>query len=207
MEIQGGGNKEYEKVVKDCQEAISLEEVGIAPINMRRTRGGGILLEIRGDKEEEKAEVLAEKIKEVIKKNERARVWTLRKRLRMRLSGLPPGVRAEEIATLIAKEGGVDASRVRVGPLRTSVSGAGTALVSCPKEAAMRVAGAPGLAMGWARMGVSLLEKGDPQCFRCLGRGHLGRWCPSDIDRGACCLGCGREGHRIGVSRTARSVP
>jgi len=70
MEIQGGGSKEYEKVVKDCEEAISLEEVGISPINMRRTRGGGILLEIKGDREEEKAELLASRIKEVIKKNE-----------------------------------------------------------------------------------------------------------------------------------------
>jgi len=72
MEIQGGGSKDYERVIKECEEAISLEEVGISPISIRRTRGGGILLEIKGDREEEKAELLANRIKEVIKKNEGA---------------------------------------------------------------------------------------------------------------------------------------
>jgi len=162
---------------------------------------------IQGDKEEEKAEKLANRIKGVIEEKEGARVWSLMKKVRIRLTGLPPGAKKEEIATLIAKEGRVDTGRIRVGPLRTSMSGAGTAWVDSPREVAARVAGAPGLTMGWARVGMSPVERGDPQCFRCLGRGHLGRWCPSEVDRGACCLGCGGEEHRIGQCRGKPRCP
>jgi len=57
--------------------------------------------------------------------------------------------------------GGRRAGLVRVGPLRTSVSGAGTAWADCPSQMALRAAGAAGLTIGWARVGVTL-EKGGP---------------------------------------------
>jgi len=162
IEIQGGGSKDYQEVIKECERAISLEEMGIPSMEMRTTRGGGILLTIQGDKEEEKAEKLAGRIRKIIEKKEGARVWSLRKRVRLRLTGIPPGIKKEDVANMIAKEGGVEVGRIGVGPLRTLASGAGAAWVDCPREAAARVAGAPGLVMGWARVGVSPVEGGAP---------------------------------------------
>jgi len=53
-------------------------------------------------------------------------------------------------------------------------------------------------------VGISLVERVPPQCFRCLARGHIGRWCPSAVDQGRCCLRCGRRGHKIGQCRVER---
>jgi len=120
------------------------------------------------------------------------------RRTRLRLVGLPFGVGASEIAEALARAGGGNAEGVKVGPLRTSGSGAGTTWADCPVKMAARAAAAAGLTLGWARVGVSLERVGPPQCHRCLARGHLRRWCPSGVSRGACCLRCGREGHQIG---------
>jgi len=107
----------------------------------------------------------------------------------------------------IANAGNGVPGDVGVGPVRTSGVGRGTAWADCPADLAkrvMRALGATGLTMGWARVGVSLVERVPPQCFRCLARGHIGRWCPSAVDRGRCCLRCGRGGHKIGQCRVER---
>jgi len=199
LEIQGGTQQEYQDVLKSCQERIKLEELGIPPIGLKRARGGGILLEVKSNSnDEEKARILAGKIKEVVGTVEGARVRCPLRRLRLRLSGIPFSAVASEIAEAVARLGGGRAESVRVGPLRTSWSGAGSAWAVCPAEVAVRAAEAAELTLGWARVGVTIERGGPPQCHRCLARGHLRRWCPSGVSRGACCLRCGKEGHQIG---------
>jgi len=199
LELRGGTQQEYREVLKSCQDKISLEELGIPPIGLRKARGGGILLEVRcGSDQEEKARQLADRMKEVVGSVEGAKVRCPLRRLRLKLSGLPFSAVASEIADAVARLGGGRADSVRVGPLRTSWSGAGSAWVVCPAEMAVRAAGAAELTLGWARVGVTMERGGPPQCHRCLARGHLRRWCPSGVSRGACCLRCGKEGHQIG---------
>jgi len=199
IELQGGTQQEYEGIIRRCQSEISLEEMGIPPIGIRRARAGGILLEIKcQEKEEERADQLAKRIEKIVGSVEGARVRRPLRRSRLRLTGLPVGARAQEVAEAVAAAGDGRADQVRVGPLRTSVSGAGVAWADCPTKMALRVAGAAGLTLGWARVGVTFDRGGPLQCHRCLARGHLRRWCPSGVNRGACCLRCGREGHRIG---------
>jgi len=116
IEIQGGASQDYEELVKEYERVIPLKEIGVPSIDIRKTRSGGILMGIKGQQEKEKADLLASHIKEVIKKKEGAKVWFLKKRIRLRLTGLPPGARAEEIAAAVAKEGGGTADRVTGGP-------------------------------------------------------------------------------------------
>jgi len=49
IEVQGGRSKDYEELIKECEKAIPLKGIGIPPIGIRRTRAGGILMEIKGD--------------------------------------------------------------------------------------------------------------------------------------------------------------
>jgi len=44
IELPNGTDGEYEEVVRECQNKISLEKMGIPPISMRRVRKGGILI-------------------------------------------------------------------------------------------------------------------------------------------------------------------
>jgi len=201
LELRGGSPREYEEAMKKCQKEISLEELGIPPLGVRKARGGGVLIEVEGDASEQKAKQLAGLIKAVIGPREGATVRCPLRRDRLKLTGLPVGVAASEIAEAAAKAGEGRAEAVRVGPLRTVASGVDVAWIECPTRMAVRIAERTvnGLTIGWARVGVSLVERGtSPQCHRCLARGHLMRWCPSDIDRGRCCMRCGEEGHMIG---------
>jgi len=162
LELRGGTQQEYQEVLKSCQEKIKLEELGIPPIGLRKARGGGILLEVRcNDNEEEKARQLAERMKEV-GTVEGAKVRCPLRRLRLRLTGLPFNAVASEIAEAVAELGGggrAESVRGRMGPLRTSWSGAGAAWAVCPAEMAVRAAEAAELTLGWARVGV-ILERG-----------------------------------------------
>jgi len=166
LELRGGTQEEYQKVLRKCQEKISLDELGIPPMGLRKARGGGILLEVRcQNNEEEKEKQLAERVKEVVGSVERARVRCPLRRLRLKLSGLPFNAVASEIAEAVAGLGRGRADSVRVGPLRTSWrirSGAGTAWAVCPVEMAVRAAEAAELTLGWARVWVTLERGGGP---------------------------------------------
>jgi len=164
IEVKRGTQKDYEEIINRCQKEISLMELGIPPIGIRKTRNGGILLEIKSEEEEEeKADILANKIKEMVEPMEGVQVRRPTRRLRLRLTGLPFGVAATDIATAVAEIGEGLAGLVRVGPIRTSASGAGVVWADCPAKMALRAAGAAGLTLGWARVGVSLEKGGHPQ--------------------------------------------
>jgi len=65
VDLPGGITNDFKEVLDKCQKDISLEGLNIPPIGIRRTRRGGMLLEVTGDYQEEKAKLLASRIKEV----------------------------------------------------------------------------------------------------------------------------------------------
>jgi len=149
LELQRGSLEDYGRIINECQKKIKLEELGIPPIGIRKARRGGILMEIRmNDKEEEKARLLANKIKEVVSSVEGATVRCPLRRTRLKLVGLPFGVGASEIAGALARAGGGSVEGVRVGPLRTTGSGAGTTWADCPSKMAEQAAAAAHSRMG-----------------------------------------------------------
>jgi len=78
-----------------------------------------MLLEVSGDGGEEKAERFVGRIKEIIKSRKGAKVWRPSRMQRLKLSGLPIGVTAEEIAKAVAEAGDGDPGRCgsgRYGP-------------------------------------------------------------------------------------------
>jgi len=201
LEIKEGSDKRYEEILDRCEQRIDLDKVGIPPVGVRRTRGGGVLLEIGGSRPEEGAQRLARLVRETVgTEEEDIEVRCPLRRLRVRLNGLPVGAAASNIARVIATVGDGNEKSVRIGPVRVSKFGLGFAWADMPARMAIRLLEAEHLRMGWARVGVTIEaeERGPPKCYRCLARGHLRRWCPSEIDRGRCCLGCGEEGHRVG---------
>jgi len=81
--------------------------MNIPSIVIKKARGGGIILEIRSEnKEEDKAELLAGKIKEVISSVDGAKVHCPLRRTRLKSKGLPFCAAAFEIAETDARVGG-----------------------------------------------------------------------------------------------------
>jgi len=100
------------------------------------------------EKEEERAKLLAEKVKEVVKSVKGAQVRCPLLRLKIKLTGLPVGVAVSEVSEAVARAGGGNSEEIRVGPLRTLASGVVSTVVECPKRVALRTAGAAGLTLG-----------------------------------------------------------
>jgi len=157
IELQRGTQSEYENIIRRCQREISLKEMGIPPIGIKKARAGGILLEIRcQEQEEEKVELLANKIKEMVRSVEGAQVRRPLRRLRLRLTGLLLGATVSEVAKAVAVAGEGRAERIRVGPLRTSASGADTAWLPGAD-------GAQGSGGCWAHPWVEVPSGGHPR--------------------------------------------
>jgi len=103
LEPQGGRSKDYTDVIKRCEREISLQELDIPPLGVRKTRSGAVLIEIKCERQEEKAEELANRMKEIIKSIEGTRIWRPSRRLKLRLTGLSIGATVIEVANSIAR--------------------------------------------------------------------------------------------------------
>lgn len=81
----------------------------------------------------------------------------------------------------------------------------GVAWITCPLQAAIRVAKIGVLTLGWTRVKIDLLKKRPVQCYKCWHYGHVRSSCRSDIDRVGGCFRCGNVGHTIKACRS--SIP
>jgi len=91
LELQKGRPKDYEELMRRCERKIPLKESDIPSLRIKKTRSEGVLIEFKGEEQEEKADKLMDK--EIIKDIDDARVWRPSRRLKLRLIGLPIGAR------------------------------------------------------------------------------------------------------------------
>lgn len=91
----------------------------------------------------------------------------------MRIKDLLDSTEEREIAEAVAKEGGCTPEEVKVGAVRKSSYGLCTSWVQCPIRVANKVAAAGKIRIGWTTSRIEALESRQPQCFRCLERGHV----------------------------------
>lgn len=182
----------YDTVIREAQTRIDVESLGIDEIRYRRGVTGARIWQIHGPSGEEKADKLVGELRKVLS-SEFVKVHHPVKRVDLRIIGLDDAVTAEEVASAVASKGGCD-----VDAIKTSVMGAnGTIHVSCPAEAAKRVAASDRIKVGsWVSAKVVLLDPRPLRCFRCLETGHMGCKCSAEVDRSDCCFRCGKTGHQ-----------
>ncbi|XP_076379267.1 uncharacterized protein LOC143259742 [Megalopta genalis] len=95
--VAEGGKLTYAEVVEMAREKVSLTELGIETgVRPRRSRTGGLLLELKGPECQQKAEKLAERVAAVLD-GTGARVAQPMKRADLRITGLDDSVKIEEI--------------------------------------------------------------------------------------------------------------
>jgi len=70
LNYKGAPLRSTRTLLKKCQEEISLEDLDIPPIGVKKARGGGILIEVNCEGAEDKAEKLAGSIRKVIEERE-----------------------------------------------------------------------------------------------------------------------------------------
>jgi len=179
-------------VMKKVSGSINLQSLGVKVLTTRKTRAGGILLEVEGN---ENATLLAEKIREVV--GDAARVRLPEPRTPVLLLGVPEWAEAEDVATGVTQAGvtGVTSESVTI---RKNSGGRGEFVASLhlPLKDAITLAEKKVVTVEWTKCRVKLLVNNQPTCFRCQGKGHLAAECRNEA-KPRRCHGCNKDDHLV----------
>ncbi|XP_060881839.1 uncharacterized protein LOC132953400 [Metopolophium dirhodum] len=177
-------------LMKKVAGAINLQSLGINVLTTRKTRTGGILLEVEGA---DKAELLAEKIRAV--SGDSARVRLPVPRTSVLLLGIPEWAEVGEVVDVLARMGIPD---VVVDDVKIWRNAGGrnefVASLSLPLKDAITLAESKAVIVGWTKCRVKLLDKSQPTCYRCQQKGHLAAECRNEA-KARRCHSCQGEDH------------
>lgn len=180
-------------MLKSARDKISLDELNIKMTRIRRAANGGMIIEILGQNEHDRADALADKLKTILK--DQAKVVRPMVRDEIRLIGLDDSVSKEEVMYVVAQNGNCKEEDVKTGPIRQMNNGLFTVWVQCPLSAAIKTANMKKIKIGWTLARVDLLEKKSVQCFKCWRYGHVRLSCTSKEDHSGSCFKCGEADH------------
>ncbi|CAI6360636.1 unnamed protein product [Macrosiphum euphorbiae] len=179
-------------VMKKVSRSINLQSLGVKVLTTRKTRAGGILLEVEGN---EKATLLAGKIREVV--GDAARVRLPEPRTPVLLLGIPEWAEAENVIAGVTQAGvtGVTSENVII---RKNSGGRGEFVASLhlPLKDAITLAERKTVTVEWTRCRVKLLTNNQPTCFRCQGKGHLAAECQGEV-KPRRCHRCNKDDHLV----------
>jgi hypothetical protein len=200
--LQDAAKTSYAEVIAKARERIPLKELGVTKVEMRRGVTGSVIIRLPGDKNREKATMLASRLANVLDPMA-VRVVAPVKRAEIKVEGIDISMGKEELRQAVSSEARCKVEEVTVGDIIVMRGGLGTAWVKCPVAGARRLAAMGKLAVGWSYARVTAVPKRPLQCFRCLEIGHVRATCPSAVDRSNLCHRCGKEGH---MARTCTAV-
>ncbi|XP_033301249.1 uncharacterized protein LOC117206221 [Bombus bifarius] len=195
-------SQSYAEVLAAAKESVSLTELGINTMRMRKTITGGVILEVPEDQGREKAAALAAQLTRALDPNE-VRVATPFQAAEARVSLIDIAATKAEIQNTLAKESGCKPEDLRLGEIRPARNGLGTVWIRGPASAVRKLAQAGKVAIGWSTAKVEAIERRPLQCYRCLGTGHTGKICTAKEDKGHLCFRCGEPGHQARACITA----
>lgn len=187
----------YADILTQAKDKISMDEIGIPGIKIRKAATGARILQIPGAASGDKADILAQKLKDALPAD-CVRVDRPVKCADLRVSGLDDSATVAEVVAAVCRIGGCCAEAIKTGEIRYTSSGQGHLFVRCPVAAANKVA-ASKLLVGWVSAQVKVLPPRPRQCYRCHEVGHTAVQCTSGIDRSGECFRCGQNGHKSAV--------
>ncbi|XP_049870366.1 uncharacterized protein LOC126369845 [Pectinophora gossypiella] len=184
----------YAGVLAEARSKIKLDEMGIGAVRFRRAVTGARILEVSGTSSIEKADSLAQKLREALNEDV-VRINRPTKMAEMRITGLDDSVTAEDLVAAVARVGQCASDQIKPGEIRRDKTGLGSVWLRCPVFAAKKVSEGGRLLVGWVAAQVKLLETRPMRCYRCLEPGHVRASCVSEVDRSDLCYRCGQPGH------------
>ncbi|XP_029171147.1 uncharacterized protein LOC114940594 [Nylanderia fulva] len=183
----------YATALKKLRDEIKLPDLEIEKTTVRHAASGGIIIEVPGKDKAAKAELLKEKVRDIL--GDTATVTRPVIKGEVRLIGIDDSVASDEVADVIAATGGCAPSEVKVGVIRPMTNGLFTVWAQCPLGAANKASQTGKIKIGWTVARIEMLKARPIQCFKCWGHGHLRTKCTSTIDRSRTCYRCGTDGH------------
>lgn len=136
--LQGDGETNYNEIILKAKREISLVELGINDCKVRRGYTGGMVIEIPGEGATDKADVLAERLRQVLA-NEEISIRRPSKRIDLKVIGMEDTTSKEEIASAFSEVGGCGVNELRVSDIRRTAKGMRIARIQCPIETAIKI--------------------------------------------------------------------
>ncbi|XP_033364937.1 uncharacterized protein LOC117242420 [Bombus vosnesenskii] len=195
LAIAQGRIATLEAEAEALRDSVSLAEIGINTMRMRKTITGGVILEIPENQEREKLAALAARLTRALNLN-KVRVATPFRATEARVSMIDISATKEEIQNTLEKESGCKPEDVRLGEIRPARNGLGSVWIRGPAGAVRKLAQAGKVAIGWSTAKVEAIERRPLQCYRCLEIGHVRKSCTAKEDKGHLCFRCGKPGHQ-----------
>ncbi|KYN14497.1 hypothetical protein ALC57_13303 [Trachymyrmex cornetzi] len=195
VQINCRGEESYADTMRTAKSNVDIDILGIQEIRPRRTRTGALLLEIPGVDAVKKANMLADRLKEVLKEKENVLISRPEIMAEIRIRDLEESVTKEDVSQVISNIGKCPIDMIKMGDIVKAINGLGALWLRCPLVAAKMVTKNRRIRIGWTMARVDLLPTRPTQCFRCLEKGHVRSQCHNEHDRGATCYRCGQGGH------------
>jgi hypothetical protein len=191
LTLSEGAKMSYADVVATAREKITLEEIGVGAVGMKKTMTGAILIRVPGDKDGGKASLLATRLAEVLDPTA-VKIEDPTRTAELRVVGIDISVKKEELRQALASAAGCSSAEGQVGEIGISRGGLGSAWIKCPVAGARKLAQEGKVKLGWSIAKVIAIPKRPLQCYRCLEMGHVQATCVSSVDRRHLCYIFGR---------------
>ncbi|GAB1860699.1 CCHC-type domain-containing protein [Camponotus japonicus] len=136
--IKGEEGFSYADALKKARTEISLKEIGIDTTKIRRATNGGIIIEIPGAENKEKANVLVQKLKQILLK--KAKITRPSIKGELRVIGFDESVKKEEIREIMTEMGECEYDEINIGDIRPMRNGLFMTWARCPLAATVKIA-------------------------------------------------------------------
>jgi hypothetical protein len=158
LTLSEGSKMSYADVITTAKQNIPLTEIGVESVNMKRAMTGAIIIKVPGDKDKEKASLLATSLARVLDPTT-VRVAAPTRMVELRVVGIDILVRKEELRQALALAAECGDAEVQVREIGASRGGLGSVLVKCPMAAARKLAQAGKVSLGWSTARVIAIPK------------------------------------------------
>lgn len=119
--------KSYAEVMRLARD--KLESLRIEDLRPRKAVTGAQILEIRGSDNVEKADVLANELREVMAHQGDVKIACPSKSVKLRVSGMDDSITTQEVASAVGSIGGCSPQDVKVTKIGRPFNGLGTSLL------------------------------------------------------------------------------
>lgn len=194
------------EILAEARRKVRLEELGITYLRPKIAATGAIILEVPGENNASRADLLAEKLRSALAGRE-VNVTRPTKLAELRITGLDESITDSNLSAAVSGAGDCPADDVQVGEIRRNGVGLGAVWVKCPVVVARKLADAGRIMVGWVAARVEALPPRPLQCYKCLETGHTWARCTAPVDRGDQCYRCGRPGRTAGGCTAAPECP
>jgi hypothetical protein len=182
----------YAEVLARARNHISLKELGVERMEMRKAATGAIVIRVPGDRERDKAAKLAIKLASVLDPAA-VKIAAPLRMAELKIERIDVSVNKKELRHALGVAADCKEEEVQVGETGIARGRLGTAWVRCPVAGARKLARDRKITVGWSWATVTAIPRRPLQCYRCLELGHVRATCTSAVDRGNLCHRCGRE--------------